>query len=162
MSENNEPKKKHTFRNVVLILIAVFALFVVGCTVLVGTAANEVGKSIEKSEKADKAPGGPDNPLKVKEGEKFSVAGFDYDAGWKVVKDTDLGMLNVEGLKVTNNRDKKDSALVEVKFWKGNEVLALTDCTTEPVAVGTKTKVSCIGTDDIPKGYNKITINDSF
>jgi hypothetical protein len=155
------PKKTHTFRNVMLTLIAVSVLFIGGCLALVGGAANEVGKSLEKEEAKDQEPGGPDNPLTIVEGKKFSVSGFEYSAGWKV-SDDGLGSIDIKGLKVTNNRDDKDSALVEIKFMAGNEVLALTDCTTEPIAVGQTTSLSCLSADDLPKAYDRITINDSF
>jgi len=154
-------KKRHTLRNVLLVLITISVLFIGGCLALVGGAANEVSKSIDKEEAKDQEPGGPDNPLTIEEGEKFSVSGFDYAAGWKIADDG-LGSVDIKGLKVTNNRDDKDSALVEIKFMQGNEVLALTDCTTEPVAVGQTTTLSCISADNLPKKYDRITINDTF
>lgn len=154
-------KKSHTVRNVLLILIAVFVLFVGGCLALVGGAANEVSKSIDKEVAKDSEPGGPDNPLTIEEGKKFSVSGFDYAAGWKI-SDDGLGSVDVKGLKVTNNRESKDSALVEIKLMQGSEVLALADCTTEPVAVGQTTTLSCLSGDDLPTSYDRITINDSF
>ena len=67
-----------------------------------------------------------------------------------------------QGLKVTNNRSDKDSALVEIKVWKGTEVVALADCSTDPIDVGTTVKVSCTSTDKLPNNFDKITINDTF
>jgi hypothetical protein len=155
-----QPKKKHTVRNVVIAVLVVFILFVAGCMALLGSAANEVSKSIDASIEADKQPGGPDNPMKIIPGKAFEVSGFEYAPGWNVGED--FGYVSVNGLKVTNNRDDKDSALVELKFWKGNEVLALADCTTEPIAVGTTTGVDCTSADKLPKDYDKVTINDTF
>lgn len=152
------PKKKHTLRNVLLILALVFILFVGGCLALIGGAANEIDKSIK--EDANKA-GGTDNPLTIKEGEAFEVDGFKYSAGWAVDKDQ-FGFIKITGLKVTNDRDDKDSALVEIKFWNGSEVLASDDCTTSPIDVGTTVTLNCLGLDELPKSYDKITINDSF
>ncbi|MBD8606035.1 DUF2510 domain-containing protein [Aeromicrobium sp. CFBP 8757] len=154
-------KKKHTVRNVLLSVIAVGVLLIGGCLALVGGAANEVGKSIEKAETKDNKPGGPANPLTIVEGKAFSVSGFDYSAGWTLGKDG-LGSVEIAQLKVTNNRDEKGSALVDIKLMKGTEVLALTDCTTEPVAVGQTTTLSCISADDLPTSCDHITINDSF
>ena len=51
---------------------------------------------------------------------------------------------------------------MEVKAWKGNEVIALADGSTEPIAVGTKVSLTCTSTDKLPKSFTKITINDSF
>jgi hypothetical protein len=154
-------KKSHTVRNILLGVIAVGVLFIGGCLALVGGAANEIGNSIDEAEKADSEPGGPDNPLTITEGEAFSVSGFDYAKGWKV-GDDGLGSPTIDGLKVTNNRDDKDSALIEIKFMKGTEVLALVDCTTEPITVGQTTSLDCFSADEVPDDYDELTINDSF
>lgn len=154
------PKKSHTLRNVLLIILALIVLSFVGCAALLG-AVNGADPSVKASAAQDKAPGGPDNSLKINEGKAFAVSGFNYSAGWKLVDDG-LGGTGIEGLKVTNNRDKKDSAMVEIKFMKGSEVLGLSDCTTEPIAIGQTTTLSCISTAKSPKGYDAITINDAF
>jgi hypothetical protein len=152
------PKKKHTVRNVILIVLALVILAFAGCMAMVVGGANEVSKSIDKN--ANKQ-GGDSNPMAITAGKAFEVDGFKYAAGWKVSKDA-LGDAQVTGLKVTNNRDSKDGALVEIKFWKGTEVLALVDCTTEQIVPGTTVTLSCSGADPLPKSYDKITINDSF
>lgn len=150
-------KKSHTLRNVLLVLIVLAVLFVGGCLAIVGLAANEASDSISKD--ANK-PGGTDNPLEITEGKAFEVDDFKYAAGWKVTG-SPFG-LDLKGLKVTNDRDDKDSAIVEIKFWKGSEVLASADCTTDPIAPGTTAQVTCISGDKLPKSYDKITINDTF
>lgn len=152
------PKKSHTVRNVLLGLTLLFVLVIGGCLALVGGVANEVDKAIK--EDANKA-GGTDNALTVKEGEAFEVDGFKYAAGWSVNKDA-LGDVEVKGLKVTNDRDDKDSAFVEIKFWKGTEVLALADCSTQPIDTGTTVTLNCFSGDNMPKAYDKVTINDAF
>lgn len=45
---------------------------------------------------------------------------------------------------------------------RGSEVVALADCTTEPVNVGQTTTLGCISADDFTDDYDAITINDSF
>lgn len=152
------PKKRHTVRNVLLVLTAVFVLFVGGCLALVGGVANEVDKAIKEN---DNKPGGANNAMTISEGKAFEVDGFNYAAGWSIRKDV-VGDIDIKGLKVTNNRDDRDSALVEIKFMRGTEVLAMTDCTTSPIAVGQTVTVDCLSTDAIPKNYDRITINDSF
>ncbi len=155
------PKKKHTVRNVLIGVFIGMALLFVGCTALVGGAINEADKAIQAEEDKDAQPGGPDNPLEITEGKAFSVLGFDYAKGWKIGEDV-LGDVEITGLKVTNNRDEKDGALVEIKFMKGTEVLALVDCTTEQIPVGQTTTVDCGSTDKMPTSYDAITINDTF
>jgi hypothetical protein len=152
------PKKKHTFLKVFLALCAFGVVCVIGLIVLIGGAANEVSKSI--ADDANK-PGGTDNPMTIHPGKPFEVDGLNYAGGWKIANDG-LGDATVNGLKVANNRDSKDSAIVEIKLWKGKEVKALVDCTTDPIDVGTTVKVSCLGTDKLPKTFDRVTINDSF
>jgi hypothetical protein len=155
------PKKKHTLRNVLLIIITLCVLFIAGCAALVGMAANEVGKEINEATEADSQPGGPDNPLTIQEGKAFQVAGFKYAAGWSIKKDA-FGFWEVKGLKVTNERDERDSAIVEIKLWKGSEVLSSASCSTDQIAPKTTVTLSCLSGDKLPKKYSKMTINDTF
>lgn len=152
------PKKKHTLRNVLIVVAVVLVLMVGGCVALVGTAANEVSKSIATQ---DAEVGGTSNPLTIKKGKAFEVRGFQYAAGWTLKNDV-LDDVDVSGLKVTNKRGKRDAAIVEIKIWKGTEVVALADCTTEEILPNTTTKMNCSSADQLPKKYTKITINDSF
>lgn len=139
--------------------LALLSLLIIGgCTVLVGKGLDEADKAIKAE---DNKPGGPDNPMTIKPGEAFEVDGFTYADGWTLGKDS-LGYVDIKKLKVTNERDDKDSALVEIKFWKGSEVLASSDCSTNPIDVGTTVTVSCSSADKLPKSYDKITINDTF
>lgn len=154
-------KKSHTLRNVLIGVFLVFILFIGGCVALIGGAAKELDKAIDEVKSQDAQPGGPDNPMAIKAGEAFEVSGFSYQAGWSVRTDA-IGDLDVKGLKVENNRDSKDSALVEIKFWKGTEVLALSDCTSDTIDPGTTVSLTCFSGDKLPKKYDKITINDSF
>lgn len=151
-------KKSHTVRNVLLGITALFVLFVGGCAVLVGTAANEVSNDLE--EDANK-PGGTDNPLTIVPGTAFEVDGFQYAADWTVGA-SPFDSIEISNLKVTNNRDDSDSAFVEIKFWQGTEVLGLANCSTEPIDVGTTVTLGCFSADDLPASYDRITISDSF
>lgn len=159
--QGRPPKKSHTLRNVLLVLFGLGILFIGGCVAVVGLAANEVDNAITEAEEKDNEPGGPNNPLEITPGEPFEVSGFDYAGGWSIEADA-LGDVAVNGLKVTNNREDKDSAIVEIKLWRGNEVLASTDCTTDPIQPGTTVRVDCFSADDMPANYGRVTINDTF
>ena len=154
-------KKSHTLRNVLLVIVALMVLFIGGCLALLGTAANEVGKAIDEAESQDAQPGGPDNPLTIKEGEGFDVYGFKYQAGWSVGADA-VGDVDIRNLKFENKRDEADSAIVEIKFLDGNEVVAATDCTSDEAEVGQIVTLTCFSADDLPQVYDTITINDTF
>ena len=100
------------------------------------------------------------NPVTIVEGKAFDIRKFAYAAGWKITSN-DFGM-EVENLKVTNNRDDRDGAIVEIKFMKGSEVLASIDCTSDQIIPGQTVTLSCLSGDKKPKGYDRITINDMF
>ena len=147
---------------IVLIVIGVLVLLLGGgCLAVVAFVGGAVDEAVEQIEREDSEPGGPDNPLDITEGEAFEVSGLEYDPGWMVVGDF-VDDADVEGLKVTNNREDADSAFVEIKLWSGNEVLATVDCITDEIAVGTKVTVDCTSFDDLPADYDRITINDTF
>jgi hypothetical protein len=131
-------------------------------------AAAETTETPSKPAKpAPKAPevdpedvGNEANPVTVVEGKAFDVRKFSYAPGWKITSN-DFGM-ELKNLKVTNNRDDRDSALVTFKFMKGNEVLASVDCSSDPILQGQTVTLNCFGTEPKPKGYDRLTINDMF
>jgi hypothetical protein len=45
---------------------------------------------------------------------------------------------------------------------KGNEVLATIDCTSDQILPGQTATLNCFGTEPKPKGYDRITISDTF
>lgn len=154
------PKKSGALKWILIVLFIVGILCCGGfaaCTAGVFEAADEVSKSIEAEESEE---GGTDNAKEITEGEAFEVRGFNYAEGWSVTEEYD--MIEIENLKVTNNRDERDSALVDIKFMKGDEVLASVDCTTDPIQKGQTVTVDCSSTDDLPSDYDTITINDMF
>ena len=104
--------------------------------------------------------GNETNPVTIAEGKAFDVRKFAYSGGWKVISN-DFGM-EVKNLKVTNNRDDRDGAIVEIKYMKGSEVLASIDCTSDQILPGQTVTLSCFSGDKKPKGFDRITINDTF
>lgn len=153
-------KTSHTARNILIVFAVLFVLFVGGCFAAIGLFANKVNDTIDESIAGNNEPGGPNNPLTIHEGKAFEVSGFNYQAGWTISED--FGVIDIQGLRVENNRNDNDPAIVEIKFWSGNEVLALSNCVSEPIAVDTTVTLSCLSGDKLPPDYDKITINDSF
>src|SRR4051812_9517020 len=74
------PKKKHTVRNVLLIVGALFILLFAGCVAFIGGVANEVDKAI-KEDQANSAP----HP--VDEGASFTIGKYTVKDGWSIGKD---------------------------------------------------------------------------
>jgi len=148
------PKKKHTLRNVLLILGLVFILFVGGCMALLGTAANEVDKAIQEEEANDK-------PKAVAEGKAFTHDDYEVAAGWRVVNE--LGSANIKGLRVTNVAGESRTALLTFRFYKGSENLAEIECSSNQVAADESSVLDCFSTSsNFPKGYNTIKVSDAF
>lgn len=100
------------------------------------------------------------NPVTIVEGKAFDIRKFNYAAGWKV-KSSDFGM-ELDNLKVTNNRGERDGAFVKIKYMKGSEVLATIDCSSDQILPGQTVTLNCFGTEKKPSGYDRITINDTF
>ncbi|KGN30510.1 hypothetical protein N802_06755 [Knoellia sinensis KCTC 19936] len=100
------------------------------------------------------------NPVTIVEGKAFDVRKFSYAAGWKVSSNS-FGM-EITNLKVTNNRGERDGAFVQIKYMKGTEVLATIDCNSDQILPGQTVTLSCFSTDKKPKGFDKVTINDTF
>lgn len=178
-----EPPKSNTVKILLAVLIGIFVLCGGGClTALVAGSSDdeasepevvqktqpEVGTGTSEDESAEPTKpkldpelrGDQDHPVVVTPGKAFDIRGFAYAPGWRVA--SDFGMASIEGLKVTNNRDNKDSALVDFKFWRGSEVLASISCSSDPIAPGTTVTLSCFGTDDTPATYDRLTIQDTF
>ncbi|EFQ83845.1 hypothetical protein HMPREF0063_10561 [Aeromicrobium marinum DSM 15272] len=154
-------KKRRTGRTILFVLLGLMAFGLVSCVALAAVFVNEVDEVVQESEAQDAAPGGPDNPLAITPGEAFSVAGFDYQPGWSVGADV-FGLIEIRDLRVQNNRPDQDGAIVEVRFMRGQEVVGLSNCTTEQIPVGQITSLSCLSGDDFTDAYDTITIRDTF
>lgn len=155
-------KQKHTTRNVILAILAIFILLVGGCTIaLVAAGGKAVNDAVDEIEESNNIPGGPENPLEIQVGEAFEVDGFNYAAGWSIKKDV-IGDLSIKGLELTNNRDEADQALVEIRFMDGTKLAALADCTTPEIEPGQSVTVDCFSADKFPTSYDTVTINDTF
>lgn len=148
------PKKKHTVRNVLLILVLLAILIVGGCLALLVGSLNEVDKAINEEEKNDQ-------PTAVREGSAFSHDDFEAEAGWKVTRE--FGSATIEGLRVTNTRDEARTALLTFRFYKGNENLAEVECSSNQIQAGEISKLSCVSFDDgFPSGYTEIRVSDMW
>ena len=154
------PKKSNVWKWVLIVVFIVLVLCCGGfaaCSAGVIGAADEVSKSIEEEESES---GGVNNAVTVTEGEAFDVRGFNYAEGWKISEE--YGSVEITGLKVTNNRDERDSAIVEIKFMKGSEIAASVDCSSDQLQPGQTATLDCFSADALPEDYDKITINDTF
>ena len=154
-------KKSNTALIVLAVIGGLILLFCGGCLAVGTIFVNEVDDAIEESTADDDEPGHVDNPLEITPGEAFEVTGMEYAAGWAVRAD-DLGDLEVSRLRVTNNRAEDDEVIAEIKLWRGREILAQAECTTDEIAVGTQVTVDCFSADRFPANYDTVTINDTF
>lgn len=149
------PKKKHTVRNVILVLIALSILFIGGCLALVGGAVNEVDKALQAEAENDK-------PVEVTEGEAFTHDEYQADEGWRVARDG-MGTATIKGLKVTNEADSARAAQLTFRFYKGNENLGEVECTANQMQTGEKSGLQCFSLDEkFPKGYDTIKVSDMW
>ena len=149
------PKKKHTLRNVLLILALLFVLVVGGCIALIGGAANEIDKAIKDEEANDK-------PKDVSVGKAFTHDDFEVESGWKVVNE-EFGGATIEGLRVTNSASEERTAQLSFRFYKGNENLAEVECSSNQLQADETSKMDCFSFDgDFPKGFDSVRVADSW
>jgi hypothetical protein len=151
-------KQSHTARNILIVLGVLFLLFVGGCVALVAVVGNEVNDAVN-----DDTLGGPNNPLTITEGQAFEVDGFEYAAGWDIVDAPASGLLEIQNLKVTNDRDEADRLFVEIKLLSNNEIVATATCSVDgfdKIPEDTTAPVDCTSADTMPTTWDKITIQD--
>lgn len=139
-------------------IVAAFILLAGGCAVLLGGVASEVNESIELEESLDK-------PKPVKEGAAFTHDGYQIAKGWKVVNE-EFGGVTINGLKVTNTKapgGAGDNPMLTFRFYKGSEVLAEVECTSNAVQQGESSAMDCFSlNEEFPKGYQEIRVADMW
>ncbi|MEN8705253.1 MAG: hypothetical protein ABF306_03860 [Nocardioides marinisabuli] len=151
-------KKKHTVRNVLLILALLFVLVVGGCVALVGGAINEADKALNEEAENDK-------PTAVAEGEAFEHDGYVADKGWNVAEEQ-FGGATVEGLRLTLEDDQEvngRTALLTFRLYNGNEVVSEIQCSTNEMQEGESSRADCtsLDTKDLGK-WDTIKVSDAF
>lgn len=153
-------QKSNLARNLLITFAVIFLLFVGGCVALVAIVGNAVDDAVN-----DDTPGGPNNPLTIVQGEAFSVDGFDYAAGWSLAAGQVTGTMEVNDLKVTNNRDSAERLFVRIEVLDAGTVVASATCDASDGATigqGNTVAVDCSSGDPLPVTYDEITIQDVF
>lgn len=149
------PKKKHTLRNVLLILLGCFVLFVGGCVALIGSAADEASKALDEEAKNDK-------PTVIEEGAAFTHDIWKAQDGWTINAGGAVGMVEIKGLRVKNIGDNADTALLTFTLDRGNNVLAAIECSSPEAQPGQVVRMSCVG-DEAPAGeWDTVTVKDAL
>jgi hypothetical protein len=153
------PKKKHTVRNVLLILVLLLVLAIGGCMALLGTAANEASKELDKEAQNDK-------PTAVAEGTAFEHDGYAIAKGWKVAPEQ-FGGTTVKGLTVTLKDDQGISgggrtALLTFRLYDGSNVAGEIECSSNEMQEGESSQIDCIGTTKTVKSWDTIKVADAF
>ena len=104
-----------------------------------------------------------DTPSQVKAGAAFTHDDFKASKGWKVVKEKYLNTPSIKGLKITNNGDDGRTALLTFRFYKGKNVLAEVECSSNEMQKGEVSKLDCFSTsENFPKGYDTIKVSDMW
>lgn len=144
-----------TIMKIALGVVLAMVLMIGGCMALLGGAANEIDKEIQKEEANDK-------PKPVAVGKAFTHDDYEVEAGWKVTRDA-LGSADIEGLKVTNAKDQREVIQFTFTFVKGNEVLGKVECNGGELEPGQKKVMDCLSLDDdFPKGYTEVRVADMW
>ncbi|QNE17642.1 hypothetical protein F1D05_06655 [Kribbella qitaiheensis] len=147
------PKKKHTVRNVFLVLLTLAVLGVGGCVAFLGKAADDISKGIDDTTARNA-------PRDVKAGQAFSIGKHETLAGWAVKNE--LGMFSITG-KVKNVSDATSTAFLHFKFLtKDGEVLGNVDCNSSDLEPGQTAVMNCVPDGKFSTAYAKITAEATF
>ncbi|TDD45362.1 hypothetical protein E1263_38845 [Kribbella antibiotica] len=145
-------KKKHTVRNVLLVLLVLCFLGVGGCLAVVGMAGNELAKSVDTSTEKNA-------PRDVAVGKAFSIGKHETLAGWTVKNEA--GMFAVSG-KVKNVETTTSTAFLHFKFLSATgEVLGNVQCNSSDLEPGQTQALNCIPDGKFGK-YVKVTAEATF
>ena len=153
-----QPPKSNTTRNVLLIVGAVVLLFCGGIVAFLAWAISNADNAFDNDYR-----GSEDDPVTVTEGEAFSIRGFDYAKGWSVVTDEN-GSIEVEGLKVTNDRDDEDadSLFIHFDFYQDDVRLTSVSCSGGGnITYGRTAALDCSGYSAEVTGYDEIQVYDT-
>jgi hypothetical protein len=101
------------------------------------------------------------HPMQVEEGDGFTIDGFSYQEGWRVVPRTSTDTtVTFAGLLATSHRDGKDRARLWVRLCRDNVVMAEAECNSgyAKVQPGASADMWCVSAHAIPASYDKITV----
>jgi hypothetical protein len=143
--------KRHTARNVLLVIAGAFILITGGCLAVAANIGNDIAKDIE--------PGGKNAPQVVVVGQAFTIGKHETLAGWKVVNE--IGMFTVTG-KVKNISEDTSTAFIHIKFLSATgEVLGNVACNSGDLEPGQVQALSCLPDGKYGK-YAKVTAEATF
>jgi hypothetical protein len=180
-----KPKGKHTARNILLAVVGVFVILIV-IGALAGSPPEDAADQPAATGTPDTGPSPdpittPTNkpvptptsapavtcadqedrnaPCVVKAGKPFQLGKHTVLTGWKV--SSEYGSMSITG-KAKNTGDAASAMFVDVKFLRGDEVLASVMCTTDSLEPGQTKAISCFSSDDYTKKYDRITAEATF
>ena len=155
-------QKKGGFLKKFLIFCAVMGALMIagiaGCTALVGSAANEIDKEIQKEEALD-------HPVDVKDGAAFEHDGYAFAKGWTIAPDQ-FGDLTIKGLTVANESHEgaEDTPMLTFTLWDGKQNVGTIEASGNAIAQGQTSKMEAYSLDSIPRNadYTKVTVEDAW
>ena len=104
-----------------------------------------------------------DTPAVVKAGKPFDHDNFKVKPGWKVVKEAYVNTPTIKNLKVTNTGGPKRTAQLTFRFYKGKNVLAEVECSSNEMQKGETSALDCFSTSNhFPKGYKTVKVADMW
>jgi hypothetical protein len=131
------------------------------------SAKPSVQPSAQAKPTAPAKPAGPacadqddrNEPCVVLVGRAFQLGEHTVLAGWKI-QDSGFGMTIVG--KARNTGDKSSTMFINVKFLRGDEVMANVMCNTSELAPGQSEAMNCIADGTYTKKFDKVTAEAAF
>lgn len=149
-----QPKKKHTVRNVLLVIFVLMIAAFAGCAALINGA-------VESADKALTAEQANDTPTVIAEGKAFEHDIWAVKSGW-AVQESQFGT-TIKGVQAELTGKTADVPMLTFTLDKENRVLASIDCTGPKAQPGQVVRLnSCIADGKIKGVYDTVTVADTF
>lgn len=155
------PKKSHTTRNATILVLGLFMLAILffgGCAVLLGSAVDDVDKTMKEEAANDK-------PSKVVEGKAFTHDIWEVKRGWDI-RDGGIEKYDTNPITgtITNVGNSADMPLLTFSLDKGNRVLGTVDCTGNKLQPGQSARLDCVinETGPVRANWDTVTVRDVF
>jgi hypothetical protein len=154
------PKKRSGFKTFLIICAAIFtagAIGIIALVALLGAAANEASKAIDKELANDK-------PKVVAEGAAFEHDGYQVAKGWSIGTD-ELGSPTIKDLRVTNVDHEvvsDDAPMFTFSLWQGKSNLVEIEASGRSIQQGESTTMDAYSTDNRLPKYTTVKVKDMW
>lgn len=98
------------------------------------------------------------DPVTVEPGEAFEVGAVSVQPGWRLRSSS--GVAVVEDVQVTITGERREYIAFDITLKRDGQALAVISCSSHPLEPGDSFVPQCLGSDPIPRSYDRIVVSD--